>query len=255
MLGSASAATDRDLFRYLRSIPDARMRRGVRFPAWYLLLVAVLGILSGCQSLRDLERFAIRHHSVLSAALGLELRRPPSDSSFRYFFQQVDVAALCAAIRDWTIAQIPGGAADLDQLVCDGKTLRGSSEPTAGGGSAFIAQVPLYLAALGVAISQPCDATGENHERAVLRQLLGELDLEGILIQADALHSQRPFFGSSRSRGRLPPDSQGQSEDAAPPDPLPVPGQTEDPFCRNGSRGQLRPRRRLDAACETGTGA
>ncbi|MFN6337514.1 MAG: transposase family protein [Cyanobacteriota bacterium] len=100
------------------------MRRGVRIPAWYLLLVAVLGILSRCQSLRDLERFAIRHHGVLTEALGLELRRPPSDSAFRYFFRQVDVAALCAAIRDWTIAQIPGGTADLDQLVCDGKMLR-----------------------------------------------------------------------------------------------------------------------------------
>jgi hypothetical protein len=113
------------------------MRRGVRFPSWYLLLVAVLGILSGCQSLRDLERFAVRHHVALTDALGLERRRPPSDSSFRYFFLQVDVAALCAAIRDWTIAQIPGGAADLDQLVCDGKTLRGSIEATAGGSSAY----------------------------------------------------------------------------------------------------------------------
>jgi hypothetical protein len=50
-----------------------------------------------------------------------------------------------------------------------------------------------------VAISQACFATGENHERAVLKQLLGELDLEGVLIQADALHTQRPFFNSSRS--------------------------------------------------------
>ena len=201
MLESASAATDLDLISYLRSIPDARMRRGVRFPAWYLLLVAVLGILSGCQSLRDLERFAIRHHALLTEALGLGLRRPPSDSSFRYFFQQVDVAALCAVIRDWTIAQIPGGTADLDQLVCDGKTLRGSIEPIASGGSVFISQVTLYSAALGVAISQACYATGENHERAVLRQLFGELDLEGVLVQADALHTQRPLFGSSRSRG------------------------------------------------------
>ena len=201
MLESVSAATDLDLISYLKAIPDARMRRGVRIPAWYLLLVAVLGILSRCQSLRDLERFAIRHHSVLTAALGIELRRSPSDSAFRYFFHQVDVAALCTAIRDWTIAQIPGGAADLEQLICDGKTLRGSYEPTAGGGSAFIAQVTLYSAALGVAISQACYATGENHERAVLRQLLGELDLEGVLIQADALHTQKPFFGSSRSRG------------------------------------------------------
>ena len=197
---SSSAATDLDLISYLKAIPDARMRRGVRFPAWYLLLVAVLGILSGCQSLRDLERFAIRHHSVLIEALGLELRRAPSDSSFRYFFRQVDVAALSAAIRDWTIAQIPGGAADLDQLVCDGKTLRGSIVPTAGGGSAFIAQVTLYSAALGLAIAQACYATGENHERAVLKQLLGELDLGGVLIQADALHTQKPFFTSSRSR-------------------------------------------------------
>jgi len=113
-----SAATDLDLISYLKSIPDPRMRRGVRIPSWYLLLVAVLGILSHCQSLRDLERFAERHHGVLTEALGIELRRYPSDSAFRYFFQQVDVAALCAAIRDWTIAQIPGGTADLDQLVC-----------------------------------------------------------------------------------------------------------------------------------------
>ena len=63
----------------------------------------------------------------------------------------MDVVALFTAIRDWTIAEIPVGAADLDQLVCDGKMLRGSTEPTAVGGSAFIAQVTLYSAALGVA--------------------------------------------------------------------------------------------------------
>ena len=42
-----SAATDLDLISYLKAIPGARMRRGDRIPAWYLLLVAVLGILSG----------------------------------------------------------------------------------------------------------------------------------------------------------------------------------------------------------------
>ncbi len=87
-------ATDLDLIIFLMAIPDTRMRREIRSPAWYLLLVAVMGILSRCQSLRDLEQFAIRHHSVLTEALGIELRRPPSDSSFRYFFRQVDAAAL-----------------------------------------------------------------------------------------------------------------------------------------------------------------
>ena len=65
----------------------------------------------------------------------------------------------------------------------------------------FIAQVTLYSVALGVEISWACYATGENHERAVLKQQLGELDLDGGLILADALQTQKPFFNSYRSRG------------------------------------------------------
>ncbi len=49
-------------------------------------------------------------------------------------------------------------------------------------------------------MAQACYGKGENHERAVIEKLLDELDLEGVLIQADALHTQRPSFGSSRSR-------------------------------------------------------
>lgn len=47
--------------------------------------------------------------------------------------------ALSSAICDWIIAQVPDGGADLDQLMCDGKTLRASIEPTPGGGSPSIA--------------------------------------------------------------------------------------------------------------------
>jgi len=54
---------------------------------------------------------------------------------------------------------------------------------------------------LGVAISQACYGTGENHERAVLRQLLGELNLENVVIQADALHTQRPFSATPGAGG------------------------------------------------------
>jgi hypothetical protein len=65
----------------------------------------------------------------------------------------------------------------------------------------FYRSVDAVFGGLGVAIAQACYATGENHERAVLQKLLGDLDLEGVLIQADALHTQQAFFGSSQSRG------------------------------------------------------
>ena len=54
--------------------------------------------------MRNLERLAIRRHAVLTEALGVELRRPPSEFSLRFFFHQVDVSALWNAIRDFTIA-------------------------------------------------------------------------------------------------------------------------------------------------------
>jgi len=52
VLERASAATDLDLISYLRSIPNARMRHGVRFPAWYLLLVAIAVLVSSLQGIR-----------------------------------------------------------------------------------------------------------------------------------------------------------------------------------------------------------
>ena len=74
----------------------------------------------------------------------------------------MDVTAVCEAIHDWTIAQMPDGAAVLDQLVCDGKKLRGLIELTTGGGSAFIAQITITSEALGVAIALACYATGPS---------------------------------------------------------------------------------------------
>jgi hypothetical protein len=80
VLQSVSAATDLDLISYLKAIPDVRMRLVVNIPARYLLLVAVLGILSKCESLRHLERFARRHHALMTDVLGIGLKRLPSDS-------------------------------------------------------------------------------------------------------------------------------------------------------------------------------
>jgi hypothetical protein len=102
--------------------PDAA---GHPHPGLDLLLVAVLGILSECESLRYLERFAQRQPAVLPESLGIRLKCPPSDSSFRYFFLEMDGAAICSTIRYWTIAEIPCGASGLDQLIYNGKTQRG----------------------------------------------------------------------------------------------------------------------------------
>ena len=190
-----------DLISFLKAIPDGRFRRGVRYPQWFLLLVAVLGILSGCRSSRDLERFARRHRGALNEALGLDYKRWPSDATFLYLFNKAHLQEFGQVLQAWMISQIPGGAEGLDQLVCDGKTLRGSALETGDGSHRFVAQVTLYARALGVALAQKAYDTSESSERAALKELLASLDLEGVLIQADALHTTQAFFTGASPRG------------------------------------------------------
>ena len=85
--------------------------------------------------------------------------------------------------------------------MCDGKTLRGSAVEAEDGSHRFVAQVTVYARALGVALAQTTYDTGESSERAALKELLSTLDLEGVLIQDDALHTTRPFFSGAWSRG------------------------------------------------------
>jgi hypothetical protein len=201
LIAAVDQPTADDLISFLKAIPDGRYRRGVRYPQWFLLLVAVLGILSGCRSSRDLEVFSKRHREALNQVLGLEFKRWPSDATFLYLFNKAHLQEFGQVLQAWMISQIPGGAEALDQLVCDGKTLRGSAVETEDGSHRFVAQVTVYARALGVALAQTTYDTHESSERAALKELLSTLELDGVLIQADALHTTQPFFDGAWSRG------------------------------------------------------
>ena len=165
-------------------------------------------ILSGCRSSRDLEAFARLLREALNEALDLDFKRWPSDATFLYLFNKAHLQEYCFAeaggygqvLQAWMISQIPYGAEALEQLVCDGKTLRGSAVETEDSSHRFVAQVTVYARALGVALAQTTYDTGESSERAALKELLSTLELEGVLIQADALHTTRPFFSGAWSR-------------------------------------------------------
>ncbi|MEB3184593.1 MAG: transposase family protein [Cyanobacteriota bacterium] len=184
MAETLSAALDQpvadDLISFLKAIPDGRYRRGVRYPQWFLLLLAVLGILSGCRSSRDLEAFARRHREALNEALGLNFKRWPSDATFLYLFNKAHLQEFGQVLKAWMISQIPDDAEGLEQLVCDGKTLRGSAVAAEDGSHRFVAQVTIYARALGVALAQTTYDTGESSERAALKELLSALELEGV---------------------------------------------------------------------------
>jgi hypothetical protein len=80
-----------DLITFLKVLPDFRLRRGIRFSQWWMLLDGMLSILSGQGSLVGMERFAKRHSQTLNDLLGTDFGRLPSDSTFRLLLAQLDV--------------------------------------------------------------------------------------------------------------------------------------------------------------------
>jgi hypothetical protein len=77
------------------------MRRGIRFPQWWMLLVAILSILSGQGSLLGMERFAKRHRKTLNELLGTQVTKPPSDSTFRLLLAQLDIEGFVGLLQQW----------------------------------------------------------------------------------------------------------------------------------------------------------
>jgi hypothetical protein len=163
-----------DLISFLKALPDCRMRHGVCFPQWWMLLVAILAILSNLGSLLGMERFAKRHRKTLNELLSTQIASPPSDSTFRLLLAQLDLKQFEDLLQQWMAAR-SAGLRPLTPLVCDdGKTLRGS-------------------------IARSAYATDAGGEIAALRQLLDRVELEGVLVQADALHANHDFFATSSS--------------------------------------------------------
>ena len=114
----------------------------------------------------------------------------------------MDVPGFETLLRDWKAAQ-PGVADALDTVVCDGQALRCSIAENDTGAAHLIAQLSLYSQSLGVAIAQITYATDPSGEIQALRQLLEAVELEGVLVQADALHANRPFSSTSPSAARI----------------------------------------------------
>jgi hypothetical protein len=79
-----------------------------------------------------------------------------------------------------------------DQIVIDGKTVRGAAARRGDAVEAGLHLVSAYAPAL-VAVLDQLETTGKGQEMAAAQLLLGTLPLKGRLVTADALHTQREF--------------------------------------------------------------
>jgi len=108
-------------------IPDRRRAEGKRFDLATVLLYAILGMVAGANSYRQMHEFIRVHLQRLNEAFGLRLPCSPSYTGLRLIIQGVDPAALETAFSAACVGDFD--AACLGRMGCDRhrrQTLRGS---------------------------------------------------------------------------------------------------------------------------------
>ena len=186
------------LLDVLAEVPDPRRAQGQLYKLPYMLLFAILAIVTGCNSYRGIVTFIDVHRRRLNAAFGLNWRRAPAHTAVRYILQGLDPAGVEAAFRRHAaLLQAAHATSGQGSIALDGKTLRGSFDKfndraAAQVLSAFATGTALVLAHIDVEPKGSPGIAEKSNKIPAAQTLLAELGLApGAVVTLDAMHCQK----------------------------------------------------------------
>jgi len=172
------------LFAVLCGFPDPRKRRGVRHKIQSILATALCAVLAGARSFAAIAEWAGEQSRETLKRFGSKYGRPANERTYRRVLGSIDVEELDRCTGGWMAEQqkILAGTG----LALDGKTVRGSGDGD---------QAPRHLLSAIVHGSSTVVAQvaveSKTNEITKVEPLLEDLEIEGAVVTADALLTQR----------------------------------------------------------------
>lgn len=186
------------LVEVLALVPDRRRARGQRYPLGFLLAAALTAVLAGARSMSEVVRRTASAQDSFLRRLGARGRyMRPADTTFGRAFAVIDgddldmicgswlAGLLCSADRE-TMRTAGADGERLQVAAADGKCVRGAARPD--GTRPHL--VSLYRTEAGCVIGQ-LQVKEKSNEIPALPALIGQVEISGLLVTADALHCQR----------------------------------------------------------------
>lgn len=171
----------------LTKVADPRARRGVRHHLVVVLSAAVCAVAAGARSFVAIAEWVADLPAEAVGPLGLA-GRCPCESTIRRILQRVDGDRFDAVISAW-IQQLCAQRTHVSRrraIAVDGKTVRGAK--TADGRARHLLAV--IDQRTRVVLGQVA-VDGKTSEITAFAPLLDTVDLAGVVVTADALHTQR----------------------------------------------------------------
>ena len=175
------------LLNLVRSLPDGRSVHGLRHRKEGLMMVSILATLAGAITYKGILKWA--------QALSEEYRekillwKMPSVSTVRRFLLKLDTDKIDQIITEWLLRHdsLKGKI-----IAVDGKVVRGSYKDSKKKKGIQLLSAVIHQEGTVIAQKQIDSKTNEIPE---LRNLLNDINIEGSVITADALHTQTKTAG------------------------------------------------------------
>jgi predicted transposase YbfD/YdcC len=183
-----------DLLARFAAVRDPRHPRGIRHSVQVILAIAAVTVICGARSFVAIGEWASDAPQWVLELVGARWHRlrgrfvAPHEATLRRTIQAFDAELLDGVICAWIAQQAgskPGGA-QRSAIAVDGKVIRGAWRPDG-------SQVQLFSAIshdTSVVLAQR-EIAAKTNEIPELPTLLSDLDLTGVVVSADALHTQR----------------------------------------------------------------
>jgi hypothetical protein len=179
----------------LRRIQDPRRAEGKLYDLPHVVLFAILAIVAGAKSYREVHTFIDVHLPRLRNLFTLKWRAAPAYTSIRGILRQLDPACVEQVFRDHA-AILAGHEAATTRpyhIAIDGKVLRHSFDNFNDRKAAHILDAFATASAL---VLGHADCDEKSNEIPALQTLLGELGIAGAVVTADAMHCQKKLSRS-----------------------------------------------------------
>ena len=185
--------TCQDLLASFAAVHDPRHRRGIRHTVQVILAIAAVAVICGARSFAAIGEWARDAPQRVLEVVGARWHRlrgrfvAPHEATLRRTIQAFNAQLLDGVICGWIAEQEeskPVGSRSA--IAVDGKVVRGAWRPD--GSQVNLLSAISHDTAIVLAQREIAAKTNEIPE---LSTLLADLDLTGVVVSADALHTQR----------------------------------------------------------------
>lgn len=173
------------LYAYLEKMLDPRKRKGIRYRLATLLLLILLAKLGGQDHPTGMAEWVKHREAGLVELLKLPRKRVPHHCTFRRMLETYEPEWFEQVMGEYQRSRQPGEQEIIISI--DGKTLRGTIVKQHGRGVHLLAA---YLPGSGLVLMQVAVERKEN-EIVAAPKLLQSIDLNGVIVIGDAMHTQR----------------------------------------------------------------